>query len=299
MGHDKDMNLRDTAGAGTVAGTTAAGIPMIRLIDGNTIPQLGLGTYKMDDATARRAVRTALELGYRHIDGAWLYENETGVGEGIRDAIAAGVVTREDVFVTTKIWHDRHRAADTRAALGEALDRLGLDYVDLTLVHWPVPSQGLFAESFSELLALRGEGLTRSAGVANFYPEVLDQLPEAPAVNQIELHPGWPQEAQIADNAARGVVTQSWSPLGRARQFGEGAVAGVAEEVGRTPAQVVLRWHLQQGLVPVPKSADEGRMKENLGITDFELDDRQMAAISGLAATGKRIGPDPREFGAE
>lgn len=284
-----------TTAPGTIAGTTAAGIPLIRLNDGNVMPQLGLGTYKMDDETARRTVREALELGYRHIDGAWLYDNEAGVGQGIRDAIDAGVVTREEVFLTTKVWNDRHRAADTRAATGEALRRLGLDYVDLLLVHWPVPSQGLFAESFGEMLALRDEGMTRSVGVANFYPEVLDALPEAPAVNQIELHPAWPQVAQVADDAKRGIVTQCWSPLGRAKRLDVPEITGIAEEVGATPAQVVLRWHLQRGLVPVPKSSNPDRLRENLGVTGFELSDAHMAAIASLAGD-TRMGPDPREF---
>lgn len=284
------------AAAGSVAGTTAADIPLIRLNDGNVIPQLGLGTFQMDDETARTTVRTALELGFRHIDGAWLYENEVGVGQGIRDAIDAGTVTREDVFLTTKIWNDRHRAADTRAATEEALQRLGLDYVDLLLVHWPVPKQGLFAESYAEMLAMRGEGLTRSVGVANFYTEVLDQLPEAPAVNQIELHPAWPQDEQVADDAERGIVTQCWSPLGRAKRLGLPEIIGIAEEVGATPAQIVLRWHLQRGLVPVPKSANPERLRENLGVTGFELSDEHMAAIATLAGD-TRMGPDPREFG--
>ncbi|WP_295626582.1 aldo/keto reductase [uncultured Corynebacterium sp.] len=274
-------------------------VPSLELNDGNTIPQLGLGTWRMDDDVARRCVRRAIELGYRHIDTAVLYANETGVGQGIADAIAAGDVAREDLFVTTKVWNDSQRAEDTRRSLAQSLDRLGLDYVDLLLVHWPVPAQGLFTECYREIMNLRGEGLTRSAGVANFYAEVLDELPEAPAVNQIELHPGLPQDDQVADDARRGTITQSWAPLGRAKRFADGPIAEVAEEIGRTPAQVTLRWHLQRGLVAIPKSADEGRMAENLAVTDFELSDAHMTAIAGMADPESRIGGDPRTFGDE
>lgn len=272
-------------------------IPALELNDGNTIPQLGLGTWRMDDDTARRSVREAIALGYRHIDTASLYGNETGVGQGIADAIAAGDVSRGDLFVTTKIWNDAQRAADARASAQDSLRRLGLDYVDLLLVHWPCPGRGLFAECYGEIMALRDEGVTRSAGVANFYPEVLDALPEVPAVNQVELHPGLPQDELVAEHRRRGVVTQSWAPLGRGRGFGEGPLADVAAELGRTPAQVVLRWHLQRGLVAIPKSADPGRMAENLGVFDFELDDAHLRAIAGLADPASRIGGDPRVFG--
>ena len=277
----------------------AGTIPSLTLNDGNTIPQIGLGTWRMDDETARRCVRHAIEIGYRHIDTASLYGNEVGVGQGIADAVSDGLVDRDELFVTTKVWNDAQAAADTRRSAQESLRKLGLDYVDLLLVHWPCPKQGLFGESYSEIMKLRDEGLTRSAGVANFYSEVLDELPEAPAVNQIELHPGLPQDAQVEDDRRRGVVTQSWAPLGRAKKFGDGPIAPVAAEVGRTPAQVTLRWHLQRGLVAIPKSADEGRMAENLGVLGFELTDAQMAAISSLADPDSRIGGDPRFFGDE
>lgn len=286
----------DRAASGAPSGGT---IPSLTLNDGNAIPQLGLGTWRMDDDVARRCVRHAIGIGYRHIDTASLYRNEVGVGQGIADAIAAGDVAREDLFVTTKIWNDDQRAADTRRAARESLKRLGLDHVDLLLVHWPCPKQGLFAESYGEIMKLRDEGLTRSAGVANFYAEVLDELPEAPAVNQIELHPGLPQNEQVADNARRSVVTQSWAPLGRAKQFGSGPIADIAAELGRTPAQVTLRWHLQRGLVAIPKSADEGRMAENLGVLGFELSDAHLDAIAALADPATRIGGDPRTFGDE
>lgn len=280
----------------TTAGTS---VPSLTLRDGNSIPQIGLGTWRMDDDLARTSVRHAIEIGYRHIDTASLYGNEVGVGLGIADAIRDGIVERGDLFVTTKVWNDAQAAADTRRSAQDSLRRLGLDYVDLLLVHWPCPKQGLFAESYGEIMALRDEGLTRSAGVANFYTEVLDQLPEVPAVNQIELHPGIPQDQQVADDRDRGVVTQSWAPLGRAKKFGEGPIADIAAELGRTPAQVTLRWHIQRGLVAIPKSADFGRMEENLGVTGFELDAGHMAAIATLADPDSRIGGDPRVFGDE
>lgn len=272
-------------------------IPLLPLNDGHDIPRLGLGTWRMDDDTARVAVRTAISLGYRHIDTAAFYGNEAGVGRGVADAIAAGEVDRAGLFITTKVWNDDQGAARTRASAAASLDRLGLDYVDLLLVHWPVPAAGRYAETYETILALREEGLTRSAGVANFYPEVLDDLPEAPAVNQVELHPGWPQDALVAEHARRGIATESWAPLGRGRDFADPRLAGLAAELGRTPAQVVLRWHLERGLVAIPKSADPDRMAENLGALDFTLDGPAMAALAGLAGPDRRIGGDPRTFG--
>ena len=175
------------------------GIANVEMVDGNAIPILGFGTYKLDDEQARESVRYALELGYRHIDTASLYGNERGVGQGIADVVAANVVKREDIFVTTKVWNDAQEPAATRESVRASLERLGLDYVDLVLVHWPVEKQGTFGQCFDTLLELKREGLIRSVGVANFYPEVLDQLSETPVVNQIELHPQFPQNEQVED----------------------------------------------------------------------------------------------------
>ncbi|MBV7295562.1 aldo/keto reductase [Corynebacterium sp. TAE3-ERU12] len=273
--------------------------PFLQLNDGHRIPQLGLGTYKMDDATARSAVRTAISLGYRHIDTAAFYDNEGGVGAGIADAIAAGDVSREDLYVTTKVWNDDQGAERTRASAAASLQRLGLDYVDLLLVHWPVPSAGRYVETYETIMELRDEGLTRSAGVANFYPEVLADLPEAPAVNQVELHPGYPQNDLVAEHAKRGIITESWAPLGRGQDFDNPQLKQLAADLGRTPAQVVLRWHLDRGLVAIPKSAHADRVAENFDVLDFRLDDTAMTVLAGLAGTAgnRRIGGDPRTFG--
>lgn len=274
-------------------------IDNIELNDGNTIPQLGFGTYKLDDEQAREAVRIALEVGYRHVDTASLYANEKGVGQGIADAIAAGVVTREDVFVTTKVWNDAQEPAATRESVRASLERLGLDYVDLVLVHWPVEKQGTFAQCFDTLLELKAEGLIRSVGVANFYPEVLDKLSQAPVVNQIELHPQFPQNEQVADDRRRGIVTQAWSPLGRATYLDSSPIAGIAERLGKTPAQVAIRWHLQRGIVVIPKSGTPSRIKENFEVTDFSLTDADMETIAAMALPDGRMSGDPRVFGNE
>ncbi|MDO4610528.1 aldo/keto reductase [Corynebacterium sp.] len=274
-------------------------VPSLPLNDGTTIPQLGLGTWRMDDAVARRAVREAIEMGYRHIDTAAVYGNETGVGLGIADAIRDRLVERHDLFVTTKIWHTDNGRAPARASAAASLERLGLDYVDLLLVHWPAERRGLHRETFETILELREEGRTVSAGVSNFYPRVLDDLPETPAVNQIELHPSFPQDELVADAAARGMVVESWSPIGRGAPLDTPQVRSVAEETGATPAQVVLAWHLRRGLVAIPKSADPGRMRENLGAAAVTLTDGQMARIGELGATPLRSGADPEVFGNE
>ncbi|MDO5030536.1 MAG: aldo/keto reductase [Corynebacterium sp.] len=275
------------------------GIKNLELVDGNSIPILGLGTYKMDDDQAREAVRYALEVGYRHIDTASLYRNEKGVGQGIADAIAADVVKREDVFVTTKVWNDAQEPDATRQSVRASLERLGLDYVDLVLVHWPVAKQGTFGQCFDTLLELKEEGLIRSVGVANFYPEVLDQLSGTPVVNQIELHPQFPQNEQVEDDRRRGIVTQAWSPLGRAKYFEGSPIADIAERLGKTPAQVAIRWHLQRGIVAIPKSATPSRIKANFEVTDFELTDADMDKIASMALDDGRMSGDPRVFGNE
>lgn len=275
------------------------GIANLGLADGNAIPILGFGTYKLDDEQARVSVRYALELGYRHIDTASLYGNERGVGQGIADAVAANVVKREDIFVTTKVWNDAQEPAATRESVRASLDRLGLDYVDLVLVHWPVEKQGTFGQCFDTLLELKREGLIRSVGVANFYPEVLDQLSETPVVNQIELHPQFPQNEQVEDDRRRGIVTQAWSPLGRAKYFEGSPIAEIADRLGKTPAQVAIRWHLQRGIVAIPKSGTPSRIKENFQVTDFELTDEEMETIASMARADGRMSGDPRVFGNE
>jgi 2,5-diketo-D-gluconate reductase A len=269
--------------------------PAIPLRHGATVPVLGLGTWPMDDATAERVVPVAVELGYRLFDTAENYRNERGVGAGLR---AAGV-PRDHLFVTTKFnarWHGRDLA---RQALEGSLDRLGVDYVDLLLIHWPNPGQGRYVEAWQGLLDLRATGRVRAAGVSNFTPAHLDRLlaetGELPELNQIQLCPTAGREVPLAYHREHGIVTQSWSPLGRADAglLGAQAVLRAAERHGRTPAQVVLRWHVQQGLSTVPKSSDPQRLAQNIDIFDFALTDDEMHAISALdRGEGGVVDPD-------
>ncbi|MCO4697140.1 aldo/keto reductase [Streptomyces sp. NPDC096538] len=267
-------------------------IPQYSLNDGTTIPALGLGTWPMDDAEAERAVTGALEAGYRLIDTAANYRNETGVGR----AVAGAGVPREEIVVTTKLPGRHHGHEETLASFEESRARLGLEYVDLYLIHWPLPRVDKYVDSWKAMIKLREEGLVRSIGVSNFTPAHIDRLEKEtgvlPSVNQIELHPFFPQEELRAHHADKGVLTQSWSPLGRGSQLLDDlAVAAVADAHGVTPAQAVLRWHVQLGALPVPKSSAPERQRANLDVFGFELDDAQMRTVSDRAH--RRIGGDP------
>ncbi|CAL9282782.1 aldo/keto reductase [Streptomyces griseoincarnatus] len=267
-------------------------IPQHTLNDGTTIPALGLGTWPMDDAEAERAVTTALEAGYRLIDTAANYRNETGVGR----AVAGAGVPREEIVVTTKLPGRHHGYEETLASFEESRARLGLEYVDLYLIHWPLPRVGKYVDSWKAMIKLREDGLVRSIGVSNFTPAHITRLEKEtgvlPSVNQVELHPFFPQDELRAHHADKGVLTESWSPLGRGSQLLDDlAVAAVADAHGVTPAQAVLRWHLQLGALPVPKSSDPERQRANLDVFGFELDEAQMRTVSDRAH--RRIGGDP------
>ncbi|MFJ9663453.1 aldo/keto reductase [Streptomyces sp. NPDC101219] len=267
-------------------------IPSHTLNDGTTIPALGLGTWPMDDAEAERAVTTALQTGYRLIDTAANYRNETGVGR----AVARSGVPREEIVVTTKLPGRHHGYEETLASFEESRSRLGLEYVDLYLIHWPLPRVDRYADSWRAMIDLRERGLVRSIGVSNFTADHIGRLEREtgvlPSINQIELHPYFPQEDLRAHHAAKGVLTESWSPLGRgSKLLDDLAVAAVAEAHGVTPAQAVLRWHLQLGALPVPKSSDPARQRANLDVFGFTLDDAQMRTVSDRAH--RRIGGDP------
>lgn len=267
-------------------------VPSHTLNDGTTIPALGLGTWPMDDAEAERAVTTALESGYRLIDTAANYRNETGVGR----AVARAGVPREEIVVTTKLPGRHHGYEETLASFEESRARLGLEYVDLYLIHWPLPRVDRYVDSWRAMIDLRERGLVRSIGVSNFTADHIGRLEREtgvlPSVNQIELHPYFPQEDLRAHHAAKGVLTESWSPLGRgSKLLDDLAVAAVAEAHGVTPAQAVLRWHLQLGALPVPKSSDPARQRANLDVFGFALDDAQMRTVSERAH--RRIGGDP------
>ncbi|MDN3238227.1 aldo/keto reductase [Glycomyces tritici] len=267
----------------------------ITLSGGAEIPRYGYGTFRIDDGTdVQSAVATALETGYRLVDTAVGYQNEAGVGRAIKES----GVARGDVFLTSKTWE--HGYDEVRRNLEESLERLGTDYLDLYLLHWPRPQVGKYVESWRALLDARSEGLLRSAGVSNFTIEHLarceDETGTAPEINQVELHPYFSQPELRAWHEAHGVVTESWGPLGlrAGGLFDEPAVRAVAEAHGRTPAQVVLRWNLQRGNVVIPKSVTPERIRENWEVLDFSLSDKDLAEIDALD-TGIRQGGDPLE----
>jgi 2,5-diketo-D-gluconate reductase A len=274
------------------------GVPTLALNTGASIPQLGLGTARVTDQDGiRRIVRDAIGVGYRHIDTAAKYENEVGVGRGLADS----GVDRGDLFVTTKLRGAEQGAGSTREALARSLDRLGLEYVDLYLIHWPLPRLDRYVESWTVLEQLQAEGVTRAIGVSNFLPEHLDRLARhsatVPAVNQIEMHPQFPQLQARADHDRRGIVTVAWSPLANANELLHSpALAEIGQRHGKSPVQVVLRWHLQQGVVAIPKASHIDRLRANLDVFDFALDEHELQQIAGLE-TGRRVNDqDPRTW---
>ena len=274
-------------------------IPVSTLNDGYELPLIGLGTYKLAGSDVEKIVRTAIELGYRHIDTASLYGNEVEVGKAIADAIAAGDVTREELFVTTKLWNDdQHRAAE---AYQESLGRLGLDYLDLYLVHWPWPQRGLYVEAFEQLTKLQGLGQLQSVGVANFYPEVLDDIIArtgvVPALNQVELHVGFTQPELRTYHREKGILTEAWAPLARGENFSSPEIVAISDALGATPAQVVLAYLMRMGCSVIPKTANPQRLVENIGAVDVQLDDAHVAALDSVA--GSRMSGDPLTFPGE
>ena len=264
--------------------------------DGHSIPQLGLGVYKVADAVAADTVQVALEAGYRHLDTATLYENERGVGQGV----ARSGVDRADLFVTTKVWNDQHGYDQTMRAFDESLTKLGLDYVDLYLIHWPAPRQDKYLDTYRALEALRADGRARSIGVSNFHTHHLDRLLQntavVPVVNQVELHPWLPQTAVRGYDAAHGILTEAWSPLARGRAIGNPVLDAIGAKHGRSAAQVVLRWHVELGNVVIPKSVTPERIRANLDVFDFALDDDDRTRIASLDS-GERTGKDPDDLG--
>ncbi|MDI9897402.1 aldo/keto reductase [Rhodococcus sp. IEGM 1381] len=268
------------------------GVPLIQLGSNVTIPQLGFGVFQVPpDATADVAT-DALNIGYRHIDTAAGYRNEPGVGEALRRV----GLDREDVFITTKCFNDSHGYEPAKRALDVSLSQLGVDYVDLYLIHWPVPSRDLYVDTWRALIDMQRSGLTRAIGVANFQPRHLDRLlfetGVTPAINQVELHPLFTQTGLREKHRDLGVVTEAWSPLARGQVLNHPTLREIAESYGRTPSQIVIRWHLQLGNVVIPKSDKTARLRENFDVFDFELVSDDIRRISSLD-TGLRIGPDP------
>lgn len=270
-------------------------VPNVRLNNGVEIPQLGFGCFQVPAEHAERVVTTALDVGYRHLDTAAVYGNEAEVGRAVRGS----GLPREDIFVTTKLWNSDQGLESAAQAFDDSLQRLGLEYVDLYLIHWPAPGQDLYLDSWRTLEKIYADGRARAIGVSNFQPNHLRRLVAEttvlPTVNQIEVHPTFTQDELRRLHDDMGIATEAWSPLGQALDLESPAVAAVADEVGRSAAQVILRWHLQLGNIVFPKSVTPERIRENFDVLDFGLSVSQLAMISGLDADN-RIGPDPDRF---
>ncbi|KXO94912.1 oxidoreductase [Tsukamurella pulmonis] len=269
-------------------------VPNVKLNNGTPIPQLGFGVWQVPDDGARDAVAEALRVGYRSIDTAKVYENEAGTGR----AIAESGLARDEVFLTTKLWNSDQGFDETLRAFDGSLERLGTDYVDLYLIHWPVLEYDRYVDTFKAFQRIRDEGRAKAIGVSNFTVEalrrVIDETGETPTVNQIELHPGLPQDELRAFHAEHGIATEAWSPLGQGESLKDPVITEVAAAHGVTPAQAILRWHLQLGNVVIPKSVTPARIAENFDVFGFELSADEVARIS--AVPGQRIGPDPATF---
>jgi len=266
--------------------------PLVPLADGHAIPQLGYGLYKVPADDAARLAGEAIAAGYRHLDTAAFYANERGTGEAVR----AAEVPRDELFVTSKVWKDDNGYDETLNAFDATMRRLALERLDLYLIHWPVPSTDRYVETWRALVRLRDEGRVRSIGVSNFHAHHLERMigetGVMPVVNQVELHPRLPQTELRAFHEARGIRTEAWSPLARGRLLDDPVLAGLAAAHGRSPAQIVLRWHVQLGNIVIPKASSPERIRENLDVFDFDLGPADLAAIAALA-TGERTGRDP------
>jgi 2,5-diketo-D-gluconate reductase A len=272
--------------------------PSITLNDGSSIPTIGLGVWQTPPDETERAVGAALAAGYRHVDTAAGYRNEAEVGHALKNAAASGI-PRDDVFVVTKLWNSEQGYDKTLKAFDASMARLGFDYLDLYLIHWPVPEANAYVETFKAFSHLRDQGRVRSIGVSNFEPEHLQILIDAtgivPVVNQIELHPLLPQRELREVHAGLGVATEAWSPLGQGSLLENPTITALADAHRKTPAQVLIRWHIQLGNIVIPKSVNPERIVSNFDVFDFELSEKDMASIASLE-DGTRLGPDPRTF---
>jgi 2,5-diketo-D-gluconate reductase A len=276
----------------------AVSLNAVSLNDGNSIPTIGLGVWQTPAGDTERAVSAALNAGYRHVDTAAAYGNEAEVGLALAAAATAGVA-RGDVYVVTKLWNAEQGYDKTLRAFDESLARLGIDYLDLYLIHWPLPEVDAYVDTPKAFAHLRDQGRVRSIGVSNFEPEhlktLIDETGIVPAVNQIELHPLLPQYELRELHASLGIATEAWSPLGQGSLLANATVVDVADAHGKTPAQVLIRWHVQLGNIVIPKSVNPDRIASNLAVFDFELGEQDMASIASLD-DGTRLGPDPRTF---
>lgn len=279
---------------GSMSTSNTPVVPTLSLNSGHAIPQLGFGVFKVDPAETERIVSEALEAGYRHIDTAAVYGNEEGVGR----ALAASGIPRDELFITTKLWNDDQGTESAHRAIDTSLERLGLDYVDLYLIHWPDPNRGKYVESWLALEEIAAAEKTRSIGVSNFLvphlEEIIDASDTIPAVNQIELHPAYQQAEVTAFGWAHGILTEAWGPLGQNKYplLEEETITRIAAAHGKSPAQTVIRWHLQQGTIVFPKSSTASRIRENIDVFDFELSETEQAEITALERGG-RVGSHP------
>lgn len=272
--------------------------PLITMNDGHQIPAVGLGTYQIRGGEGLDQILTAIQDGYRLLDTSTNYDSEGIVGEAIRRS----GIPRSEFFVTTKLPGKYHHYEDALMMIQESLFRMGLDYFDLYLIHWPLPKRGLYVEAWKAMVTAQKLGLIRSIGVSNFEPEHLDKIIDetgvTPAINQIEIHPYWVQERMVKANQERGILTEAWSPLGRGSDaLKEAVITELAEKYGKTSAQVILRWHAQRGIIPIPKSRNIQHQRENLAIFDFELTQTEIERINLLEKANGRIeGQDPNEY---
>lgn len=272
--------------------------PLITMNDGHQIPAVGLGTYQIRGGEGLDQILTAIQDGYRLLDTSTNYDSEGIVGEAIRRS----GIPRSEFFVTTKLPGKYHHYEDALMMIQESLFRMGLDYFDLYLIHWPLPKRGLYVEAWKAMVTAQKLGLIRSIGVSNFEPEHLDKIIDetgvTPAINQIEIHPYWVQERMVKANQERGILTEAWSPLGRGSDaLKEAVITELAEKYGKTSAQVILRWHAQRGIIPIPKSRNLQHQLENLAIFDFELTQTEIERINLLEKADGRIeGQDPNEY---
>ncbi|WP_406870572.1 aldo/keto reductase [Thioclava sp. 'Guangxiensis'] len=267
--------------------------PLIQLNDGNKIPQLGLGVWQMPEEDAPALIKAATDAGYRHFDTAARYENEAGIGRGIRDC----GIPREDLWITTKVWNDHQGYDRTLTAFDESMKKLGLEVLDLYLIHWAMPARDTYIDTWKALIELQTQGRVRSIGVSNFTPDTLTRLIDAtgvvPVLNQIELHPAFQQREMRALHDRLGIKTECWSPLGQSQVLSRPELAEIGEKHGKSPAQIALRWHVQNDLIVIPKSANPERIAANIDVFDFTLDAEDMAKIATLDRADGRIGPDP------
>lgn len=270
-----------------------ASVPSIKLRDGNSIPQLGLGVWQVDPAITARVVSDAIEVGYRSIDTAEGYQNEEGVGEAIKRAS----VPRSELFITSKLRNGGHARDLALKSFDASMKALGLDQLDLFLIHWPVPSQGKFVEAWKTLVELKTQGRIRSIGTSNFNQDhlqrIIDETGETPVVNQIELHPRFQQRDKRDFHKQHNIIIESWSPLGSGRMLDDPMVSAIAKKHGKSIAQTIIRWHLQEGLIVIPKTTHRERMVENFDVFGFELDADDVARINGLDKRDGRVGADP------